>query len=82
MTDREKLIEVLAQFAFDENEVICDGCGRWPLGEACAKIADHLIANGVRLEEKQVMLHFGKLMAKKLRIGHPCPRCRERRRKK
>lgn len=50
---REKLVGLLMQCDMDsdiDNDgVICDGCGRRPLSEACVAIADHLIANGVTL---------------------------------
>ena len=51
---REKLVVLLMQCDMDsdiDNDgVICDGCGRRPLSEACVAIADHLIANGVRVQ--------------------------------
>lgn len=49
MSDKEKLVELLMQL--EDN--LCDDCGRDPVGCAVVAIADHLIANGVRLETKQ-----------------------------
>jgi hypothetical protein len=50
---REKLIELIYNFYLDYNGYICDGCGTQVAEQVCGTIADHLIANGVRLEEKQ-----------------------------
>ena len=49
---REKLMNLLFNFGIETNDHICDGCGRRPMGEACAEIADHLIANGVTFKDR------------------------------
>lgn len=44
---REKLVELLMQV--EDN--MCDDCGREPVGCAVVAIADHLLANGVTVQE-------------------------------
>lgn len=46
MTDREKLIELL-ETVVSPNEVLCDG----EVLVSTARVADHLIANGVTVQE-------------------------------
>ena len=48
---REKLIKLLYNFYLDYNGYICDGCGTRVADQECATIADHLIANGVTVNE-------------------------------
>lgn len=52
---REELVVLLIQCEMDletdTENVICDGCGLRPISEACVAIADHLIANGVTLNQ-------------------------------
>ena len=48
---KEKLVELLVDFNLDTNNHICDGCGTRPVSESCVEIADHLIANGVTIQE-------------------------------
>lgn len=43
---REKLVELLMQ----QEDNLCDDCGREPVGCAVVAIADHLIANGVTIQ--------------------------------
>lgn len=43
---REKLVELLMQ----NEDNLCDDCGREPVGCAVVAIADHLIANGVTIQ--------------------------------
>ena len=47
MDVREKLVKLLMQL--EDN--LCDDCGREPVGCAVVTIADHLIANGVTVQE-------------------------------
>lgn len=47
MDIREKLVELLMQV--EDN--MCDDCGREPVGCAVVAIADHLLANGVTVQE-------------------------------
>ena len=49
---REKLIELLYNFYLDYNGYICDGCGTQVAEQVCGTIADHLIANGVTLDNQ------------------------------
>jgi hypothetical protein len=51
---REKLIELLCDFHMQTNNYICDGCGSRAAEEVCADIADHLIAHGVTIQDREI----------------------------
>lgn len=46
MTDKETLVELLA-----ESEILCEDCGPHGSSYCIEAIADHLIANGVTIQE-------------------------------
>lgn len=48
---REKLTALLYNFHLDTNNYICDRCGDCSAEKSCAEIADHLVANGVTVQE-------------------------------
>ena len=48
---REKLIELICDYALAIDDVICDGCGGRSIEGTVINLADHLIANGVTVQQ-------------------------------
>jgi hypothetical protein len=76
---REKLVELVHDGEQQCSKISCKGCEHFVQLAKCKAyiIADHLIANGVRLEEKQATSNASEQFARDNNVPSKCDYCQE-----